>query len=136
MLGPRLFVINFYPINSQKRSRRKQGCKLYLKFISPPPFLDLYFCPQLKFIKMRGERRRLEIVSLFFCCNFVDFKWIGEKNMHTFYELGKKSNWGKIMHFSPFFHPLSIIFFPQHVIWSYFCPPKSAKLGVICWKVY
>ena len=31
------------------------------------------------------------------------------------------------MHFPPFFHPLSIICFPQHVIWPYFCPGQTEK---------
>ena len=36
------------------------------------------------------------------------------KNMHFV------TNWGKNVHFPPFFHSLSIIFFPQLVIWPYF----------------
>jgi len=34
--------------------------------------------------------------------------------MHTFYQLGNKYA------FSPFLHPLSIIFSPQNVIWPFF----------------
>ena len=37
--------------------------------------------------------------------------------MHTFYQMWKN------VHFPSFFHPLSIIFFPQHVILPYFFPP-------------
>ena len=33
------------------------------------------------------------------------------------------------MHFPPFFHHLSIIFFPQHIIWPYFCPLPRAGGG-------
>ena len=41
------------------------------------------------------------------------------KTYAYFYQLGKN------MHFIPF----SIIFFPHHVIWPYFCPEKYAPLG-------
>ena len=66
----------------------------------------------MKFIIMRAARRRLNMFSLFLLpiCKF-----------HV--NLGKKicilfTNWGKYA-FPPFFHPLSIIFSPNHVIWPY-----------------
>jgi len=40
--------------------------------------------------------------------------------MHTFYKLEEKY---------AFFHPLSIIFYPQHDIWAYFCPPPRGRGG-------
>ena len=45
--------------------------------------------------------------DIHFFCNFFNFKSIGEKICILF------TNWGKNMHFPPFFHPLSIIFFPN-----------------------
>ena len=50
-----------------------QGRISNLKFIFlPPPLLDLYFFPQLKFIIMRGCAPQKKL-SAFFCCNFVYF---------------------------------------------------------------
>ena len=37
------------------------------------------------------------------------------------------SQLGEKYAFSPFLHPLSITFFPQHVIWQYFCPRVKQK---------
>ena len=81
----------------------------------PPPFVDLYFFPQVKYnewVRAAGEK-----FSAFFLLQFCIFQVNWGKNMQTFHQLGKN------MHFPPFFHPLSIIFFPQHNILSYFCPP-------------
>jgi len=47
--------------------------------------------------------------------------------MHTFYKLEEKY---------AFFNPLSIIFFPQHDIWAYFCPPPRGRGGGSNRKIY
>ena len=54
---------------------------------------------------MMGARRRQKIVSIFLF-NFVYFKSIGGKNMHTFYQLEKKYAFSPLFS-SPFNH-----FFP------------------------
>ena len=97
-----------------------QGCILNLKFIflTPPPSWFI-FLSQMKFYE--GVRAACDNFSGFFVlfCKFL-VNW--GKNMHTFYQLGKKYAFPP-----PFFHSLSIIFFPQHVIWSYFCPPPPKQ---------
>ena len=82
-------------------------------FLPPPPSWFI-FLPQLKF-DMRGCAPQAKNFLAFFVlfCKFL-VNW--GKNMHTFYQLGKKYA------FPPFFHSLSIIFFPLHVICPYFCP--------------
>ena len=77
-----------------------QGCILNLKFIfmCPPPPSWFIFLPNLKFLIIRGARRRWKMFSFFFC-NFVYLKLIGEK----------------LCIFPPFF--LSPFNFPQPVIW-------------------
>ena len=54
-------------------------------------------------------------MSTLFCAIFYIFSQLGKKYAH-FLPIGEKN-----MHFLPFFHPLSIIFLPQHVIWPHFC---------------
>ena len=49
-------------------------------------------------------------------CNFGCFKSIRGKNV---------INWGKNMQWPPFFVSFLIIFFPQHDICQYFCPPPA-----------
>ena len=78
-----------------------ERCILNLKFIflPPPTPLNYIFSPTVKFEKFP---------ALFFC-NFVYFKSIGEKYA-----------------FSPFlFIPFQYFFFPQPVVWPYFCPKKN-----------
>ena len=67
-----------------------------------------------------------------FCCNFVYFKSIG-KNICILF-----TNWGKNMHFPPFFYPPSIIFFPNLLFGHIFAgqtekytPLYSFGLGVV-----
>ena len=73
-------------LNSVKQTL---GCILNLKFIFPPPPLDLYFCPNWNLLEWGGARRMLKFFYLFFC-NVVYFKSIGEKICKLF------TNWGKI----------------------------------------
>ena len=78
-----------------------QGWILNLKFIfGPPPFW--FFFPQMKFNIWRGALCRRKIFSFFFL-PFWDFKINWGKNMHTFYQLGKKIK--KICISPPFFIP-------------------------------
>ena len=46
-----------------------------------------------------------------------------KKNMHTFYQLGKK-----MCIFPPFFIPFQSFFPPQHVIWPYFYWVKQKNI--------
>ena len=55
------------------------------------------------------------------------------------------SNWGKNMHFPPFFHSLLIIFSPQPVIWPYFgifgqtekyTPLEESEAGEGGWELH
>ena len=71
--------------------------------ILPHPPYWFIFLPQIKIIIMR------KIVSLSFW-NFVYFKSIGEN-----------------MHFPPFFHPLSIFFFPNMLFGRFFCLLSKQK---------
>ena len=64
---------------------------------------------------MRGEQ-----FSAFFL-QFCIFQVNRGKNMHNFYQLGKKYA------FSPLFVSPLNNFFPQPVIWPYFCPPPKQK---------
>ena len=68
-----------------------------------------------------GARRRGKFFAFFFV-NFKSSHSIEDKIYILF------TNWGNNMHFSPFFHPLSIIFFPQHVIWPYFLGGKQKDI--------
>ena len=89
---------------------------VYIKFevhISPPPFLIYTFSPT-EIDSNEGVRAACEKFSALFC-NFVYFKSIGEKYAY-FLPIGEK------ICISPLFYPLSIIFFPQPVIFPYFSP--------------
>ena len=78
----------------------------------PPPFLDLYFSPKkiyyIEVVCATGEKFKA------FFYNFLNFKSTGEKLCILF------TNFGKNMHFPPFFLPPFNHFFPQHDIWPYF----------------
>ena len=91
----------------------KQGCILNLKFIflPPPPLLDLYFFPNRTLLLWGGNNFQP------FFLQFCIFQVNRGKNMHNFYQLGKKYA------FSPLFVSPLNNFFPQPVIWPYFCPP-------------
>ena len=94
---------------------------VYIKFelhiFCPPPFLIYIFAPTEIYYN-EGVCAAGDQFSTFFC-NFVYFKSIGEKICLLF------TNWGKNMHFPPFFYPLSIMYFPQPVIQPYFCPKQK-----------
>ena len=114
---PRLHVVGLRQAETTKRpwnNCNKVLAGVYIKFetptFCPPPFL-IYIFPQMKFDLIR--LKNVQAFFVLFCKVLVNWG----KNMHTFYPLGKKYA------FSTLFHSLSIIFFLQHVIWPYFCPP-------------
>ena len=79
----------------------------------PPPFLIYIFSPtEIYFIK--GVRAAGEKFSAFFC-NFV-VKSIGEKICILF------TNWGKNMHFPPFFISFQSFFSPNLLFGHIFAP--------------
>ena len=100
----------------------RQGCILNLKFMfAPPPLFDLYFCPKWNLIKCGGACRRRKIFRLF-CGILYIFSKLGKKYAY-FLPIGEKYEYflpiGEKICIPPplFFCSLSIIFFPQHVIW-------------------
>ena len=72
-----------------------------------------------------------------FLLQFCIFESIGEKIWILF------TNRGKNMHFPPLFIPFNHFFFPQLVVWLYFCPPppgggqteKYTPLSLCWWYV-
>ena len=93
-------------INHGGNIKLVQGCILNLKvLIFPPPPILIYIFSPPKSIIMRGCA----------LCNFVHFSQLGKKYAY-FLPIGEK-----ICIFL-LFYIFSIIFFPQPVIWPYFCP--------------
>ena len=64
-------------------------------YFDPPPFIDLYCFPQLKFIIIKGCALQVKNVQPFFAILYI-LSQLG-KIMHIFYQLGKKYA------FTPFF---------------------------------
>ena len=106
-----------------------QMCILCLKFIflPPPPFWFI-FCPQPKFIIMRGCALQAKNFPPFFAILYI-LSQLGEKYAY-FLPIAEKN-----MHFPSFFISFQF-FFPQPVIWPYFCPPPRGREGGSNRKIY
>ena len=98
-----------------------QGCILHLKliFFAPPPFLINFFPNEIYYIE--GCAPQGKFSALFFAI-LVILSQLGEKYAY-FLPIDEK-----ICIFPPFFIPFQS-FFPQHVIWPYFCPSPARGGG-------
>ena len=103
--------------------------KFEMNFFAPPPFL-FYICSPNEIYFIEGVRAVGKKISALFLQFLVNFKKIGGKICLLF------TNWGINMRCPSLFHPLSIIFFRQHVIWPYFCHPRGRRGGGSNRKIY
>ena len=85
--------------------------KIWSSYFCPPPLHDLYFFPNdVNYNEgvRAATKKNAHFFLLQFCKSIWEIIWI----LFT--------NWGKNMHFPPFFIPFQSFFSPQLVIWPYF----------------
>ena len=87
-----------------------------MHIFAPPPFFWFIFFSQMKFNIMTGcapQAKKFQPFFVQFCKVLVNWG----KNMHFFFQLGKKYAFSPRFFFIPF----------QSVIWPYFCPPPGGE---------